>query len=107
MREREGGGKKKEGRGGGEGGEREKRVKVGEGEEGGREKERDSRLTVTIQETEDCSTCSEAEGYYRAPVLVKLHERFIIAQVMHHNVATLQPDPYHIYCRGLGEDQHG
>lgn len=112
--------------GDGEGGKREGRKSEGKGgktgrrevretreTEKGRNRERegrgrrDYRQTVKTQETEDHSTCSKADGYYGPPVLVKFHEGLIIAQVMHHNVATLQPDSYHIYCGGLGEHQYG
>ena len=105
------GGKREKGKGGKEeggreGGERErKRVEMEkEKEEEGRKREG---FQTDYYKTRDRCTCSKADGYYGPPVLVKLHEGLIIAQVMQHNVAALQPDPYHIYCRGLGEDQYG
>ena len=93
MREREKGRNGERGGGG-----REKKGEKGRKREG---------FQTDCYKTRDRSTCSKADGYYGPPVLVKLHEGLIIAQVMQHNVAALQPDPYHVYCGGLGEDQYG
>lgn len=48
-------------------------------------------------------TCSEAQRSDGSPLLMELHDRLIILEVVYQNTPILQTNSYHIDCRGLGQ----